>query len=209
MTEDAVPPAQSQSEAPLTKSMSRRKTDIPPDGKHLRRAMMFGTWMILTGVILWQGLDISEHQERLRDANNRLFRIFHGAIKPVVMCDERGKIVEYNKAAEEMFGWSRAEAMGKEVSMMIPPAYRAKHKTEFDRAVKELRATEEDWRIVKTGLKGRGLNNQGDEFPIIFSTRGIRYGNTIEFLAFFQREPDSMTPEVKAGPLEIPKKLVP
>lgn len=175
----------------------------------VRRVMRWSTWLILSGVIAWQGTIITDHREKIRASNDRLFRIFHGSLKAVVMCDEKGSIVEYNKSAEEMFGWTRSEALGKDVSTIIPDADKSRHLKEFKGAVERLRRTDEDWREVKTGLKGKGLAKDGHEFPIVFSTRGIRYGNTIEFLAFFQHEPDSIVPKMESGPLDIPKKQVP
>jgi two-component system cell cycle sensor histidine kinase/response regulator CckA len=39
----------------------------------------------------------------------------------VILNDEEGKIIDWNPAAERIFGYSKAEAMGKQVSMLDPP----------------------------------------------------------------------------------------
>ena len=55
-------------------------------------------------------------------------------------------------------------------------------------------------------LTGSAIDKWGKTIPIEFSTRGIRYGDKIEFLAFFRRVSAGAVPKVEAGPLELPKK---
>jgi PAS domain S-box-containing protein len=45
----------------------------------------------------------------------------------VVACDEKGAIVIWNAAAERLFGWTRAEAMGQSLDIIIPERLRGRH----------------------------------------------------------------------------------
>jgi PAS domain S-box-containing protein len=48
--------------------------------------------------------------------------VLDAAINAVVTADAEGRIVEYNPAAEDMFGWSHAEARGRRLDeMLVPP----------------------------------------------------------------------------------------
>lgn len=172
--------------------------------ERLRWRVRLITWVILAGVIGWQGYVVTETQKTARESNERLFRIVHGAPVAVVMCNEQGHILEYNRAAEEMFGWTVKEVSGKAVGMLLAPESRAAHDHAFAMAVKKLREVTDDWKVTRRGMRGMGLNQDGKEFAVVFNTRGIRYGDKIEFLASIRRD----VPEVKfeSGPLELPKK---
>jgi PAS domain S-box-containing protein len=45
----------------------------------------------------------------------------------VVACDEKGAIVVWNAAAERIFGFTKAEAMGRSLDIIIPERLRARH----------------------------------------------------------------------------------
>ncbi len=52
---------------------------------------------------------------------------------PVVVVDDRSVIVEVNTKFEEVFGWLRGEAVGRSLSLIIPPALRDAHHIGFSR----------------------------------------------------------------------------
>jgi PAS domain S-box-containing protein len=60
--------------------------------------------------------------------STRLFqRIVEGMAEAVVVSDRNGVIVFWNRAAEEMFGYSAAEATGQSLDLIIPERFRARH----------------------------------------------------------------------------------
>lgn len=62
--------------------------------------------------------DEAEHARLLLETANDAF----------VSADEAGTIVEWNRAAEDVFGWTKAEAIGQRlVDTVVPPRYRAAH----------------------------------------------------------------------------------
>jgi len=158
----------------------------------------------LVGLTVWQGYEAFQAQERLNITNERLFRIVHGSPVAIIMCDDREHVVEFSKAAEDLFGWKREEMLGKNVNVLIAESSRAKHDEVFRKSVADLRSIDEDWKIGKEGLKGIAVDREGREIHINFSTQGIRYRDKIEFLAFIRR--DWKGPKTDAGPLVLPKK---
>ncbi|WP_195763710.1 PAS domain S-box protein [Duganella guangzhouensis] len=71
-----------------------------------------------------------------REANERRTReqelfvrtLLAGAPDAVVLADRNGKILEWNKRAEELFGWGKSEAIGRNVvDLIVPPASRGQH----------------------------------------------------------------------------------
>ncbi|HEX6240766.1 MAG TPA: GAF domain-containing protein, partial [Polyangiales bacterium] len=64
---------------------------------------------------------------RVRDAMVRAFTA--STSDAIVTADREGNIVFWNPAAEEMFGWARADVLGRELAeTIIPPAARAAHR---------------------------------------------------------------------------------
>ena len=51
------------------------------------------------------------------------------ALDAIILMDHAGKIVECNPAAEAMFGFTQAEAVGRDMAeLFIPPAFRERHR---------------------------------------------------------------------------------
>lgn len=54
-------------------------------------------------------------------------RFAEAAGDAIVAADPQGRIVFWNAAAERIFGYSRAEALGKSLDLIIPERQRARH----------------------------------------------------------------------------------
>ncbi len=53
--------------------------------------------------------------------------LFERTADAVMVCDDEGRIVLWNPAAERMFGWRAAEALGQPSELVIPPRERPRH----------------------------------------------------------------------------------
>lgn len=53
----------------------------------------------------------------------------------VVACDAQGAVVLWNDAAERMFGFTRAEAMGQSLDLIIPERLRKRHWEGYDKTM--------------------------------------------------------------------------
>jgi two-component system CheB/CheR fusion protein len=55
--------------------------------------------------------------------------LIDSALDCIISMDAKGRVIEFNLAAESVFGYSRAEAVGQELaSLIIPPAMRERHR---------------------------------------------------------------------------------
>lgn len=102
-----------------------------------------------------QALQISEEKFRT---------VVETASDAIVTIDLPGNIVNFNKAAETMFGRSKVEAAGQAFTTLIPERLREYHSELFER----YRRTDEPHLIGKTA-ELYGLRNNGTEFPLQFS----------------------------------------
>jgi PAS domain S-box-containing protein len=84
------------------------------------------------------------------------------ALDCIILLDQEGKVVEFNPAAEQTFGYRRDEAIGKEMAqLLVPPALREAHRAGLARYL----ATGEI-RLLGTRFEITGLRADGNEFPV-------------------------------------------
>jgi PAS domain S-box-containing protein len=92
------------------------------------------------GGVVFVRTDITEQkraQERLRDSQAFNAAIIKSSLDSIVTIDEAGRVVEFNPAAERVFGYARDEALGRDVSELIVPHFlRADHDAGFSRYLK-------------------------------------------------------------------------
>jgi PAS domain S-box-containing protein len=84
------------------------------------------------------------------------------ALDCVIMIDAAGRVVEFNPAAEQTFGYRRADVIGRTLAdLIVPPALRDRHRTALRNFVDTGRATLFGQRVEVTGMRA-----DGSEFPV-------------------------------------------
>ncbi len=96
------------------------------------------------------------------DAADRLAALLDSAMDAIISVDERGKIVLYNRAAEQTFGWSSDEVRGRTLEMLMPQRFRAAH----DQHMRHFAHTGVTSRRKGEGMVLYGLRKDGTEFPM-------------------------------------------
>ncbi|HSC97417.1 MAG TPA: PAS domain S-box protein [Casimicrobiaceae bacterium] len=121
--------------------------------------------------------DVSERtdaQTLLTRSEMRLRSILDSAMDAIITTDDAQNVVLFNNAAETMFGWSRAEALGAPLSRFIPERFRrthGEHVARFGEAGTTSRRMGGSLRIVT------GLRRDGEEFPIDASISQVVEGD--------------------------------
>ncbi len=97
--------------------------------------------------------------------------IIKSATDGIVTINEDHVIIGYNEGAEKMFGYSRDEALGQDLNILIPPPYKEVHRGFVRRYV----ATREA-RVIGKHVRLKAQRRDGSEFPmsISFSVAEIR-----------------------------------
>ena len=80
----------------------------------------------------------------------------------IVSTDERGRIILFNTAAEEMFGFTAAEVINRPIEMLLPDRFHISHRQE----VHDYAATASAPRIMGHKREVVGRRGDGSEFPV-------------------------------------------
>jgi PAS domain S-box-containing protein len=87
--------------------------------------------------VVWVGRDITERkrtEQALIESEGRKDAILKSALDCVVTVDHEGKIIDFNPAAEETFGYASENVVGKAMGdLIIPQRYRQRHEEGFAR----------------------------------------------------------------------------
>jgi len=109
--------------------------------------------------------DVTEKRRAERElevGEQRKAAILETALDAIITIDHQGRVVEFNPAAARSFGYSREEAVQREVSeLIIPPSLREAHRAGFERCVATGEAA-----VLNRRLELSALRRDGTQFPI-------------------------------------------
>ena len=118
----------------------------------------------------------------LRENQEKLQIIIDTALDAMVLINDKGIITGWNNHAENLFGWSRAEAIGRALhETIIPPRYREAHLHGIERFL----ATGEG-EILNARIEVFAQHRDGQEFPVELSVVPIKMAGKYEFSAFIR-----------------------
>ena len=121
-----------------------------------------------------------EAEGALRENETRIRTILENSHDAFVACDEEGRVTEWNRSAEAIFGWRRSEVLGRPMAeLIIPPQLRAAHEAGMARFLASGTANVLDQRLQ---LPARHRN--GHEFPVELTISTVRLGRRRLFTAF-------------------------
>ena len=126
--------------------------------------------------------DITERKKALREIQEseaRFQAIAHSASTAMIIAKgDDGLIAMWNPAAEKIFGYSEAEALGTPLTRLIPERYREAH----IEARKRVYETNE-LRLAGKVVELKGLRKDGGEFPLELTLGTWSTGATVYFSA--------------------------
>jgi PAS domain S-box-containing protein len=129
-----------------------------------------------------QAEDTEAQAEVLRQSEEQTRLILETAQEAFISIDSEGTIVAWNPEAEETFGWSRDEAVGRELAaVVLPDRYRAPHRA----GIKRFLETREG-PVLNKRLELTALHKEGHEFPVELTISPTRIGDDYVFNAFLR-----------------------
>jgi two-component system, LuxR family, sensor kinase FixL len=137
-----------------------------------------GTACHLSGIFL----DVDEEkqvEEALRTRESHLRSILQTIPDAMIVIDGHGVIQLFSTAAERLFGWPEQEAIGQNVSILMPEPDRARH----DGYIARYRVTH-DPHIIGIGRIVTGKRRDGTTFPMHLSIGEMQSGGEPYFTGF-------------------------
>ncbi|HEY4581904.1 MAG TPA: PAS domain S-box protein [Lysobacter sp.] len=122
-----------------------------------------------------------EAEGALRESEVRMRAILENSHDAFIAMDEAGRIVEWNRSAEAIFGWRRAEAVGRPLNgFIVPERFHGLHGDHM--AARYLAGGGS--RVLDQRLQLPARHRNGHEFPVEITVNLVRLGGRHLFTAF-------------------------
>ncbi len=108
-------------------------------------------------------------KDSLQESEEKFKRISDTANDAIIIIDHKATIYFWNKTAEEIFGYTNEEAIGKDLTLIIPEKYRDAHKEGFRSFIETGQR-----RIVAKRLEINAIGKANKEFPVEVSLSAVK-----------------------------------
>ncbi len=119
------------------------------------------------------------------------------AVDAIIIIDSEGKILRFNRAAQEMFVYTAEEVCGRNVSMLMSDNHSIKH----DEYIKHYLDTGEA-RVIGLVLEETGVKSDGSTFPLKLSVGEVKGDGGSQFISIIHDLSEKRAGEEKVRQLE-------
>jgi len=122
-------------------------------------------------------------EQNLADWNEPIYRaVLESALDCIITMDAEGRVREFNPAAERVFGFTRAEVVGKELAeLIIPPRMRERHRLGLAHYLKTGEGP-----VLGHRLEINALRRNGSEILVELAISPFRINGTPFFTAYLR-----------------------
>ncbi len=163
-----------------------------------------GAFVILSAGIVYVGERMrvtrarnAVHARQLREREAHLQSILDTVPDAMILIDEKGVMQSLSSTAEKLFGWPQAEAIGQNVSILMPAPYKEAHDGYVERYL-----TTGEKRIIGVGRVVVGRRRDGAVFPMHLSVGAMRVGDRRFFTGFVRDLTDREQTEARLQELQ-------
>ena len=114
--------------------------------------------------------EVKRRTSAMHEQQEQLRAILNTATDAIVTIDEKGIMQMANPATERLFGFTAAEMIGQNVSMLMPSPYREEHDGYLARYLKTGEA-----RIIGKGREVEGRHKDGTIFPVDLAVSRVNH----------------------------------
>ncbi len=124
--------------------------------------------------------EIGKSEKKLETVKEGSDQILELALDAVITIGSDGMVQGWNPRAEELFGFSKSEAIGKRLSELIIPT---QHREGHERGMDHYNKTGEG-PVLGNRIEITAINREGHEFPVELTVIPVRGDNEMTFTAF-------------------------
>ena len=144
-------------------------------------AELLGT-MATLGSQIGQLLERRRAEAQAQQAGERQRAIVEAALDCIVTVDERGRVLEFNPAAVQTFGYRADQAIGREMAeLIVPPHLRDRHREGFARCIATGGGP-----LLGTRVEITGMRADGSEFPVELTITRVGVPGPPRFTGFLR-----------------------
>ena len=129
--------------------------------------MFSASYSVADELVFFCGKDVTarkQGEEEVRAAEERFRAVTSSTRDAIISSDGSGRIIYWNRGAEEIFGHSAAAMVGRPLTDLMPERYRDAHRA----GVARFLATGEG-RVMGSTVEVEGVRADGTEFPVELS----------------------------------------
>jgi diguanylate cyclase (GGDEF)-like protein/PAS domain S-box-containing protein len=109
-------------------------------------------------------------EKALLDSEAKLRAVIDGALDAIISIDNKGKIVEFNPAAERIFLYKREDVLGRSLAeVIIPPTFRSAHHKGHQRFIDT-----GEQKIFNQRIELTAMRSNGSEFPVELTLTSLK-----------------------------------
>jgi PAS domain S-box-containing protein len=136
----------------------------------------------LNRVLEHQLKQLQQTREEIKRQESMLSGIVSSSLDAMITINEEGQIINWNRAAQDIFGYTYDEAKGQHMSdLIIPPDFVERHKAGFNAFLRTKKSS-----IMDKRLRMQAKRRDGNLFPAELAITAIEYNNFYYFNGFLR-----------------------
>ncbi len=125
---------------------------------------------------------IADDTRKLAENEARLWTTVNSALDAVISIDAEDRLIGFNPAAENIFGWKRDEVIGRTMAeLLVPERYRESHRHGLARYTQT-----GETRILNRRIEITALRHDGTELPVELTVTPIHESGKAIFTAYLR-----------------------
>jgi len=131
--------------------------------------------------LLRQEVELQQKLEEIRAVKIRNEKTLEGAMDAIITINSEEKVELYNRAAEELFGYSKQEVIGQSITMLLPAAYKSLNSGDVIGYLKS-----EANRFKGARSEVTAADKWGNELSLLLTISEAQIGDDYTYTAFIQ-----------------------
>jgi len=152
-------------------------------------ASLAGIWLLGMLILLFVFRHLGEVQRKraqilaaLVTSEQRKSAVLESSLDSIITMDHQGRILEFNPAAEQTFGYRRDQVLGRDLAeVLVPPSLRDLHRHGLQRYLEKGRGT-----IMGTRVETTAMRADGEEFPAELTVTRVEHEGDPVFTAYLR-----------------------